>query len=100
MSEGNAPGVAAQKRPFGAENGLTMPTDGRPLLCKKWSLALNNHYKNENDVKVAHGAVKVKKANKKAIQTALLSHFSSLGRFSSHLVSVYGANSFISSPCQ
>lgn len=65
MSEGNAPGVAAQKRPFGAENGLTMPTDGRPLLCKKWPLALNNRYKNENSHKMAPWTVKVKKTNKK-----------------------------------
>lgn len=84
MGEGNAPDVAAQKRPFGATNGSTMPLAERPLLCKKWPLALNNRYKNENSHKVAHGAVKVKKTNKKALQTALLCHFQSLGRFSSH----------------
>lgn len=65
MSEGNAPGVAAQKRRFGVKNGLTMPLDRRPLLCKKWPLIINNRYKNENDVKMAHGAVKVKKAKQK-----------------------------------
>lgn len=75
MSEGNAPDVAAQKRRFGIKNGSTMPMAGRPLLCKKWPLIFNNRYKNENRPKVAHGAVKVKKTNKKAIQTAPLSHF-------------------------
>ena len=70
MGEGNAPDVAAQKRPFGARNGSTMPFIDRPLLCKKWPLIINNRYKNENRPKVAHGAVKVKKTNKKDPQTA------------------------------
>ena len=70
MSGGNAPDVAAQKRLFGARNGSTMPLDGRPLLCKKWPLIFNNAYKNENSIKSSHGAVKVKKTNKKAQQTA------------------------------
>ena len=70
MGEGNAPDVAAQKRRFGARNGSTMPLDGRPLLCKKWPLIINNRYKNENRPKVDHGAVKVKKTNKKDPQTA------------------------------
>ena len=83
MGEGNAPDVAAQKRRFGARNGSTMPLDGRPLLCKKWPLIFKNHYKNENSHKMALWTVKVKKTNKKGPQTALLSHFSSLGRFSS-----------------
>ena len=55
MGGGNAPGVAAQKRRFGAGNGSTMPLVGRPLLCKKWPLIINNRYKNENRPKVAHG---------------------------------------------
>lgn len=62
MSEGNAPDVAAQKRRFGVKNGSTMLFAGCPLLCKKWPLIFNNDYKNENGVKVAHGAAKVKKA--------------------------------------
>lgn len=62
MREGNAPDVAARKRRFGATNGSTMPFIYRPLLCKKWPLIFNNDYKNENGVKVAHGAAKVKKA--------------------------------------
>ena len=66
MRGGNAPDVAAQKRLFGARNGSTMPLDGRPLLCKKWPLIINNRYKNENSHKTAHEAVKVKKTNKKA----------------------------------
>ena len=70
MGGGNAPGVAAQKTPFGVKNGSTMPLDDRPLLCKKWPLIINNDYKNENRPKLAHGAVKVKKTNKKAPQTA------------------------------
>lgn len=70
MGGGNAPDVAAQKRRFGIKNGSTMPLDGRPLLCKKWPLIIKNLYKNENGVKVAHGAVKVKKTNKKSPQTA------------------------------
>ena len=70
MSGGNAPDVAAQKRRFGIKNGSTMPLDGRPLLCKKWPLIFNNAYKSENSHKMAHGAVKVKKTNKKAPQTA------------------------------
>ena len=65
MREGNAPDVAARKRRFGATNGSTMPFIDRPLLCKKWTLIINNRYKNENDVKMAHGAVKVKKAKQK-----------------------------------
>lgn len=66
MGGDNAPGVAAQKTPFGLTNGSTMPLDGCPLLCKKWPLIFNNAYKNENRPKAAHGAVKVKKTNKKA----------------------------------
>lgn len=65
MGGDNAPDVAAQKTPFGARNGSTMPLVGRPLLCKKWPLIFNNRYKNENSPKAAHGAVKVKKTNKK-----------------------------------
>lgn len=84
MGGGNAPDVAAQKRRFGIKNGSTMLFAGRPLLCKKWPLALNNDYKNENSHKMAPWTVKVKKTNKKAQQTALLSRFQSLGRFSSH----------------
>lgn len=75
MGGDNAPDVAAQKRRFGATNGSTMPLAERPLLCKKWPLIINNRYKNDNGIKVAHGAVKVEKTNKKAQQTALLSHF-------------------------
>lgn len=86
MGRGNAPDVAAQKSPFGATNGSTMPLAGRPLLCKKWPLIISNRYKNENCTKSSHGAAKVKKTNKKALQTALLSHFQSLGRFASHPV--------------
>ena len=70
MSGGNAPDVAAQKRPFGVRNGLTMPLDDRPLLCKKWPLIINNRYKNENSHKTAQWTVKVKKTNKKGPQTA------------------------------
>ena len=70
MGEGNAPDVAAQKTHFGAENGSTMPLDGRPLLCKKWPLIFNNAYKNENSIKSSHRTVKVKKTNKKDPQTA------------------------------
>ena len=70
MGGGNAPDVAAQKRPFGVRNGLTMPLDDRPLLCKKWPLIFKNHYKNENNHKMAPWTVKVKKTNKKAPQTA------------------------------
>jgi hypothetical protein len=65
MGGGNAPDVAAQKRPFGVRNGSTMPLDDRPLLCKKWSLIINNRYKNENRRKTAIWTVKVKKINKK-----------------------------------
>ena len=82
MSGGKTPDVAAQKRRFGVKNGSTMPLVGRPLLCKKWPLIINNRYKNENRPKMAPGAVKVKKINKKALQTALLSHFLSLDAFS------------------
>ena len=70
MGGDNAPGVAAQKTPFGLTNGSTMPLDGRPLLCKKWPLIFNNAYKNENSHKTAQWTVKVKKTNKKAQQTA------------------------------
>ena len=70
MGGDNAPGVAAQKRRFGVKNGTTMPFIGRPLLCKKWPLIFNNAYKNENSIKSSQGAVKVKKTNKKAPQTA------------------------------
>lgn len=70
MGEDKTPGVAAQKSPFGATNGSTMPLVGRPLLCKKWPLSLNNGYKNENSRKTALWTVKVKKTNKKAPQTA------------------------------
>ena len=67
MGGGNAPDVAAQKTPFGLKNGLTMPFAGRPLLCKKWPLIINNRYKNDNRPKSSHGAVKVKKTNEKAL---------------------------------
>ena len=70
MGGGNAPGVAAQKRRFGIKNGSTVPPAGRPLLCKKWPLIINSRYKNENSHKMALWTVKVKKANKKAPQTA------------------------------
>ena len=70
MEGGNAPGVAAQKRLFGVGNGSTMPFIDRPLLCKKWPLIFNNHYKNENRRKTVIWTVKVKKTNKKAPQTA------------------------------
>ena len=70
MGGGNAHDVAAQKRRFGIRNGSTMPLDGRPLLCKKWPLALNNAYKNENSIKSSHRTIKVKKTNKKDPQTA------------------------------
>ena len=79
MGGGNAPDVAAQKRRFGARNGSTMPLDGRPLLCKKWPLIINNRYKNENRPKVAHGAVKVKKANQKGPTNRIDKPFSSPG---------------------
>ena len=65
MGGDNAPGVAAQKTPFGATNGSTMPLVGRPLLCKKWPLIINNRYKNENSRKMALWTVKAKKTNKK-----------------------------------
>lgn len=65
MGGGNAPDVAAQKSPFGARNGSTMPLSERPLLCKKWPLIINNRYKNENCHKTALWTVKVKKTNKK-----------------------------------
>ena len=86
MGGGNAPDVAAQKRPFGARNGSTMPTVECPLLCKKWPLIINNRYKNENGHKVTHGAVKVKKTNKKDPTNRIDKPFSSLGRLSSHIV--------------
>ena len=70
MSGGNAPDVAAQKTPFGVKNGSTMPTDGRPLLCKKWPLIISNRYKNENSHKTALWTVKVKKTEQKSPQTA------------------------------
>lgn len=65
MGGDNTPGVAAQKRRFGAGNGSTMPLVGRPLLCKKWPLIINNRYKNENSRKMALWTVKAKKTNKK-----------------------------------
>lgn len=61
MGGDNAPDAAAQKRRFGVKNGLTMPLDGRPLLCKKWPLALNNRYKNENSHKMAPWSCKSQK---------------------------------------
>lgn len=100
MGGGNAPDVAAQKSPFGVKNGSTMPFAGRPLLCKKWPLIINNYYKNENSHKMAPWTVKVKKANKKGSTNRIDKPFSSLGRLSSHPVFVFGANSFISTPCQ
>ena len=96
MGGGNAPGVAAQKRRFGAGNGSTMPLVGRPLLCKKWPLIINNRYKNENRHKTAIWTVKVKKANKKAPTNRINKPFSSLGRKTSRPVLVLRANSFIS----
>ena len=65
MGGGNAPDVAAQKTPFGAENGSTMPLDGRPLLCKKWPLIINNRYKNENSHKTAPWSCKSQKDKQK-----------------------------------
>ena len=81
MGGDNAPDVAAQKRRFGVKNGSTMPTAGCPLLCKKWPLIINNDYKNENCHKMAPWTVKVKKTNKKAPQTALLSRFQAWDAF-------------------
>ena len=75
MGGDKTPDVAAQKRRFGVKNGSTMPFIDRPLLCKKWPLIFNNDYKNENSHKTALWTVKVKKTNKKAMQTAPLSHF-------------------------
>ena len=95
MGGDNAPGVAAQKRRFGAGNGSTMPLVGRPLLCKKWPLIINNRYKNENRHKTAIWTVKVKKANKKTTNR-IDKPFSSLGRKTSRPVSILRANSFIS----
>lgn len=95
MGGDNAPGVAAQKTPFGATNGSTMPLVGRPLLCKKWPLIINNRYKNENSPKLAHGAVKVKKTKQKGSTNRINKPFSSLGHLSPHLVFIYAANSFI-----
>lgn len=95
MGGGNAPGVAAQKRRFGAGNGSTMPLVGCPLLCKKWPLIINNRYKNENRHKTAIWTVKVKKANKKTTNR-IDKPFSSLGRKTSRPVSILRANSFIS----
>ena len=66
MGGGNAPDVAAQKTPFGATNGSTMPLDGRPLLCKKWPLIFNNRYKNDNEVKPDPKLQKTKRQTKKA----------------------------------
>lgn len=86
MGGGNAPDVAAQKSPFGVRNGSTMPFIGRPLLCKKWPLIINNRYKNENSHKTATWTVKVKKTNKKSPTNRIDKPFSSLGRFSSHIV--------------
>ena len=96
MGGDNAPGVAAQKRRFGAGNGSTMPLVGRPLLCKKWPLIINNRYKNENSPKLAHGAVKVKKTKQKGSTNRINKPFSSLGRKTSRPVLVLRANSFIS----
>ena len=70
MGGGNAPDVAAQKTPFGLKNGLSMRFAGRPLLCKKWPLIINNRYKNENSHKTALWTVKVKKTEQKGPQTA------------------------------
>ena len=86
MSGGNAPDVAAQKTPFGLKNGSTMPFIDRPLLCKKWPLIFSNRYKNENGVKVAPGAVKVKKTNKKSPTNRIDKPFLSMGRKTSRLV--------------
>lgn len=61
MGGGKTPDVVAQKTLFGVKNRSTMPLVECPLLCKKWSLALNNHYKIDNGAKTAYGAVKVKK---------------------------------------
>ena len=79
MSRGNAPDVAAQKRRFGARNGSTMPLDGRPLLCKKWPLIINNRYKNENSHKMAPWTVKAKKTNKKSPTNRIDKPFSKPG---------------------
>ena len=95
MGGDNAPDVAAQKRRFGIKNGSTMLFAGRPLLCKKWPLIINNRYKNENRHKTAIWTVKVKKANKKTTNR-IDKPFSSLGRKTSRPVSILRANSFIS----
>ena len=79
MSGGNAPDVAAQKTPFGVKNGSTMPTDGRPLLCKKRPLIISNDYKNENSHKMAPWTVKVKKTNKKSPTNRIDKPFSKPG---------------------
>ena len=65
MRGGNAPDVAAQKKPFGIKNGSTMPLAGCPLLCKKWPLIINNRYKNENSRKVALWSGKSQKGKQK-----------------------------------
>lgn len=79
MGGGNAPDVAAQKRPFGVRNGSTTPTVECPLLCKKWPLIINNRYKNENRPKLAHRAVKVRKTNKKGPTNRIDKPFSKPG---------------------
>ena len=86
MGGGNAPGVAAQKTPFGARNGSTMPTVECPLLCKKWPLIINNRYKNENSHKMTPWTVKVKKTNKKDPTNRIGKPFSKPGTKASHLV--------------
>ena len=66
MSEGKTTDVVAQKTRFGVKNRSTMPLAECPLLCKKWTLALNNHYKNENSHKIAPWTAKGKKSKQKS----------------------------------
>lgn len=61
MGRGNAPDVAAQKRHFGVNNGLTMPSIECPLLCKKWPLVLIKHRKIENTRDIGR-KIKVKRS--------------------------------------
>lgn len=67
MGGDNAPDVAAQKRPFGAGNGSTMPLDECPLLCKKWTLIINNRYKMRIEQNPIQKLQKTKNQNKKLI---------------------------------
>lgn len=86
MGGGNAPDVAAQKRRFGVKDGSTMPFSGRPLLCKKWPLIINNRYKNENDHKTALWTVKTKKTKQKGLTNRIDKPFLRPGTPLLHLV--------------